>query len=184
MIPGLSTFIACLALPLEIGILLGVGLNVIFILYHAARPKINVERLTVSFRILFQVYIIFITNIHPQSPAGTEYLIITPDRCLIFPSVDYVRNLVTKHSIRQSLPVVIDCSHVYGADYTAAMVIGSITQDFAKRDQPLFFYNLKPSVCTVFEGLSPVDFVVYYREEDLDELMKEKAYKPKQVLSA
>lgn len=164
LIPGLGTFIACLALPLEIGILLGVGLNVIFILYHAARPKINVERLT--------------------SPAGTEYLIITPDRCLIFPSVDYVRNLVTKHSIRQSLPVVIDCSHVYGADYTAATVIESISQDFAKRDQPLFFYNLKPSVCAIFEGLSPVDFVVYYREEDLDELMREKAYKPKQVLSA
>lgn len=35
---------------------------------------------------------------------------ITPDRCLIFPSVDYVRNLVTKHSIKQSLPVVIDCT--------------------------------------------------------------------------
>ncbi|XP_053688571.1 sodium-independent sulfate anion transporter [Sabethes cyaneus] len=164
LIPGLGTFIACLALPLEIGILLGVGLNVVFILYHAARPKISVERLT--------------------SPAGTEYLIITPDRCLIFPSVDYVRNLVTKHSIRQSLPVVIDCSHVYGADYTAATVIDSITQDFAKRDQPLFFYNLKPSVCAIFEGLSPVDFIVYYREEDLDLLMKERAYKPKQVLSA
>lgn len=119
-----------------------------------------------------------------QSPGGTEYLIITPDRCLIFPSVDYVRNLVTKHSIRQSLPVVIDCSHVYGADYTAATVIDSITADFTKRDQPLFFYNLKPSVCAVFEGLSPVDFVVYYREEHLDELLKERAYKPKQVLSA
>lgn len=125
-----------------------------------------------------------INSFFRQSPAGTEYLIITPDRCLIFPSVDYVRNLVTKHSIRQSLPVVIDCSHVYGADYTAATVIESITQDFAKRDQPLFFYNLKPSVCAVFEGLSPVDFIVYYREEDLDELMREKAYKPKQVLSA
>lgn len=48
LIPGLSTFIACLALPLEMGILVGVGLNVIFILYHAARPKISVERLTVS----------------------------------------------------------------------------------------------------------------------------------------
>ncbi|XP_055588367.1 sodium-independent sulfate anion transporter [Uranotaenia lowii] len=164
LVPGLGTFIACLALPLEMGILLGVGLNVVFILYHAARPKISVERLT--------------------SPGGTEYLIITPDRCLIFPSVDYVRNLVTKQSIRQSLPVVIDCSHVYGADFTAATVIDSLTQDFAKRNQPLFFYNLKPSVCAVFEGLSPVDFVVYYREEDLDELMRERAYKPKEVLSA
>ena len=49
LIPGLGTFIACLVLQLEVGILCGVGLNVLFILYHAARPKISVEKLTVSF---------------------------------------------------------------------------------------------------------------------------------------
>lgn len=47
LIPGLGTFIACLVLQLEIGILCGVGLNIMFILYHAARPKISVEKLTV-----------------------------------------------------------------------------------------------------------------------------------------
>ena len=139
-------------MPLEIGLLFGIGLNIIFILYHAARPKIATETLTTR--------------------EGTEYLIITPDRCLIFPSADYVRNLVTKSSMKQSLPVVIDCSHIYGADFTAATVIENITHDFAKRGQPIFFYNLKPSVCAVFEGLSPVDFVVYYREEDLDDLLR------------
>lgn len=108
---------------------------------------------------------------------------ITPDRCLIFPSVDYVRNLVTKQSIKQNLPVVIDCSHIYGADYTAATVITIITKDFASRDQPLFFYNLKPSVCAVFEGLAPVEFTVYYCEEMLDELLRRKSTAPKEVLS-
>uniref|UniRef100_A0A1B0CLE2 Uncharacterized protein n=1 Tax=Lutzomyia longipalpis TaxID=7200 RepID=A0A1B0CLE2_LUTLO len=160
LIPGLGTFIACLALPLEMGILLGVGLNMVFILYHAARPKISVESLV--------------------SPGGIPYIIITPDRCLIFPSVDYVRNLVTKHSRKQNLPIVIDCSHVYGADYTAATVVSLLTQDFAARKQPLYFYNLKPSVCSVFEGLSPVDFVVYYREEKIDELLRD--YKLKSVI--
>ncbi|KAF5293672.1 hypothetical protein FQA39_LY03157 [Lamprigera yunnana] len=133
LIPGLGTFIACLVLPLEIGILIGIGVNLLFILYHAARPKITVERL--------------------MSGNGVEYLMLTPDRCLIFPSVDYVRNLVTKHSIRQAAPAVIDCSHIYGADYTAATVIETLTKDFASRDQPLIFYNLKPSVCAVFEEM-------------------------------
>lgn len=123
-----------------------------------------------------------LTLISQQSPAGTQYLIITPDRCLIFPSVDYVRNLVTKHSRKQNLPIVIDCSHVYGADYTAATVISLLTQDFAKKKQPLYFYNLKPSVCSVFEGLSPVDFVVYYREEKIDDLLRE--YKLKSVIES
>lgn len=47
LLPGLGTFVACLVLQLEVGILCGVGLNVLFILYHAARPKISVEKLTV-----------------------------------------------------------------------------------------------------------------------------------------
>lgn len=96
----------------------------------------------------------------------------TPDRCLIFPSVDYVRNLVTKHSIRQKVPVVIDCSHIYGADYTAATVVESLTADFASRNQLLLFFNLKPCVSSVFEGLSPKEFIVYYNKEEIDQLLK------------
>ena len=109
-----------------------------------------------------------------QTHNDIEYMMLTPDRCLIFPSVDYVRRLVTKHSMRQRIPVVIDCSHIYGADFTAAQVIESLTKDFASRDQPLYFYNLKPSVCSVFEGVSPVDFKVVYTEDQLDLLLKEK----------
>lgn len=110
---------------------------------------------------------------------------LTPDRCLIFPSADYVRNLVTKHSIRQAAPAVIDCSHIYGADYTAATVIETLTKTFAARDQTLIFYNLKPSVSSVFEGLSPKEFVVCYNEDDLDRLLKNKeTFKPKPILSS
>ncbi|XP_011496529.1 PREDICTED: sodium-independent sulfate anion transporter [Ceratosolen solmsi marchali] len=165
LIPGVGTFIACLVLQLEVGIACGVGLNVMFILYHAARPKISVEKL--------------------KSRRGVNYLMLTPDRCLIFPSVDYVRNLVTKYSRRlgsESTPVVIDCTHIYGADFTAAKVIESLTKDFAARGQPLFFYNLKPSVFAVFEGVAPKDFVVYYTEEVLDDLLKERASLTKQTL--
>ncbi|XP_025992190.1 sodium-independent sulfate anion transporter isoform X2 [Solenopsis invicta] len=164
LIPGLGTFIACLVLQLEIGILCGVGINILFILYHAARPKISVEKL--------------------KTHHGIEYLMLTPDRCLIFPSVEYVRNLVTKYSRRAesvAMPVVIDCSHIYGADYTAATVIEILTKDFAKRGQPLFFYNLKPSVYAVFEGVEPTDFVVYYNQETLDDLLKEKGWKMRQT---
>jgi len=93
--------------------------------------------------------------------------------------VDYVRNLVTKYSrttASVATPVVIDCSHIYGADFTAATVIESLTKDFAARGQPLFFYNLKPSVYAVFEGVEPTDFVVYYTQEALDDLLKERGY--------
>ncbi|XP_050432121.1 sodium-independent sulfate anion transporter-like [Adelges cooleyi] len=155
LIPGLSTFVACLLLPLEIGVLVGIGLNLMSILYHAARPKISIQ-------------------IH-NSRAGVKYLMLTPDRCLVFPSADYVRNLVTKHSLKRDMPVVIDCSHVYGADFTAAKVIEMLSQDFSNRGQALFFYNLKPSVVEVFKGVQPKDFVLYYHKKELDRLLAKRA---------
>jgi sodium-independent sulfate anion transporter 11 len=51
-------------------------------------------------------------------------------------------------------------------------VIECITQDFSARKQPLFFYNLKPSLVAVFKGLKPKDFVVYYSEDELDNLIR------------
>jgi len=48
LIPGLGAFFACLVLPLQLGILVGIGINVVFILYQAARPKLRIETLSVS----------------------------------------------------------------------------------------------------------------------------------------
>lgn len=48
LVPGIAAFIACLVLPIELGILVGIGINIVFILYHASRPKIHMEKLIVS----------------------------------------------------------------------------------------------------------------------------------------
>lgn len=111
-----------------------------------------------------------------QTPSkGTKYLLLTPDRCLIFPSVDYVRNLINKQGLRSQVPVVIDCSHIYGADYTAAKVVETLLKDFHKRKQPLLFFNLKPSVCSVFEGVS-LDYKLYYDFETLEKALEEQNF--------
>ncbi|XP_011562861.2 sodium-independent sulfate anion transporter isoform X1 [Plutella xylostella] len=155
LIPGVGTFILCLTLPLELGILTGVVVNIIFILYHAARPKFSVEML--------------------KTERGIEYLMVTPDRCLMFPSVEYVRRLVTKCAGGAgggSMPVVLECTHIYSADYTAAKSIERLTADFHDRRQPLYFYNVKPSVCSIFEAVAkPEHFVVFYEDEELDRLL-------------
>ncbi|KRG00735.1 uncharacterized protein Dmoj_GI23990, isoform B [Drosophila mojavensis] len=159
LVPGIGTFVACLVLPLECGILIGIGINVIFILYNVARPKLSFELLLTQ--------------------SGIEYLMITPDRCLIFPSVEYVRNWVNKHSIRQNVPVVVDASHVYGADFTTATVVGSLISDFQQRQQLLFFYNLKPTIYELFKQVSAAQLVVYYQEHQLENLLKERNYSQK-----
>ncbi|XP_059619978.1 sodium-independent sulfate anion transporter-like [Phlebotomus argentipes] len=154
LLPGIAAFIACLALPLEFGILVGIGINVIFILYHSARPKISVE-------------------LCATTGVNSKYLMITPDRCLIFPSTEYVRNLVNKQGLKSQTPVVIDCSHIYGADYTAATVVETLVSDFESRNQKILFYNLKPSVLHVFEGVDN-KILVYYDFDALERMINEK----------
>lgn len=113
-----------------------------------------------------------IFSLFQQTYAGTKYLMLTPDRCLIFPSVDYVKNLVNKLGSKSQVPVVIDCTHIYGADFTAATVIETLVTDFSARNQMLIFYNLKPSVGQVFEGVDidlPVQYDLVSLERAIDE---------------
>lgn len=91
---------------------------------------------------------------------------------MIFPSVDYVRNLINKQGLRSQVPVVIDCTHIYGADFTAAKVVETLLKDFNHRKQTIMFFNLKPSVCAVFEGVD-LDYKLYYDFEALERAIEE-----------
>ncbi|XP_063231704.1 sodium-independent sulfate anion transporter-like isoform X2 [Bacillus rossius redtenbacheri] len=155
LIPAFATFISCLCIRLELGIVIGIGINVLFLLYASARPTVRVEKVT--------------------SSSGCEYLLITPDRSLVFPSVEYVRSVVSKAGVKQgssSTPVVIDSRHIQGADFTAAKGIKSLIEDFVKRKQPLLFYNLKQSVEEIFQGVQPKEFNCCHNEVELNELLK------------
>ncbi|XP_017470316.1 PREDICTED: sodium-independent sulfate anion transporter-like [Rhagoletis zephyria] len=152
LIPYFVALVACLVMPLEVGILLGIGVNLLFILYHSARPKVRLETL--------------------ETHDGIKFIKLTPDRCLIFPSVEFVRNIVLKFGNKTTLPAVIDCTYVYGADYTAAKVISSLIEDFKQRNQKIIFYNLKPHLVQIFEGLN-VNLVLCYNTDALMQALKD-----------
>lgn len=48
LIPMTVTFVAGLVLGLDYGMLIGIGVNLTFIFYNSARPKVQVRSLTVS----------------------------------------------------------------------------------------------------------------------------------------
>ncbi|XP_025414035.1 sodium-independent sulfate anion transporter-like isoform X2 [Sipha flava] len=155
LIPAFATFLCSLLIRLEIGIVVGIAINVIILLYTLARPSVHVEK--------------------QQSEFGYEYLVITPDRSLVFPSVEYVRAVVSKAGLKQglsSIPVVMDCRHIQGADFTAAKGIKSLIDDFVRRNQPLVFYNVKPSVISIFQGVRPAEFNYCATEQHLHEMLK------------
>lgn len=152
LIPGFGAFIACLVFPLQVGIFVGIGINMVFILYYSARPKVNLKALETS--------------------SGQTFLMLTPDRCLIFPSVEFVKNVINKSGMKTSVPVVVDCTYVYGADYTAAKAVAMMVRDFKSRNQKIVFYNLKPSVARVFEGVASNLILCYSKSELESELTK------------
>ncbi|XP_076289246.1 sodium-independent sulfate anion transporter [Lasioglossum baleicum] len=155
LIPALATFLCCLFIRLEIGIVIGIGINVLFLLYASARPSLRVHKNT--------------------SVNGCEYLVITPDRSLVFPSVEYVRAVISKQGTKQgtAVPVVIDSTHIQAADFTAAKGVKNLTEDFSKRGQPLIFYNLKPSVIEIFKGVKPSVLRCSSNEHELNDSLKE-----------
>ncbi|CAB3363911.1 Hypothetical predicted protein [Cloeon dipterum] len=160
LVPALLTFFSCLLIRLELGILIGIMVNVCFLLYASARPKVTVERL--------------------MATSGLEYLLMTPDRSLAFPSVEYVRALVLKAGLKLGdnyLPVVIECRHIQAADFTAAEGVKQMIDDFHQRDQQILFYHVKPKIVKIFQGVNPKGFRYCNNEDELNEVLKECASK-------
>ena len=56
LIPLAVTFIACLGIGLDYGMLMGIGINLVFILYNSARPKVRVHNFTVSLLLVKYIY--------------------------------------------------------------------------------------------------------------------------------
>lgn len=102
LIPFLTTVLCCLFISLEKGILIGIGVNLLFILYAAARPKIKftTEKLT--------------------NYQG-DVLVITPKDTLYFPAAEYLRDTVLEYE-GEKLLVVLDGKYIRNIDSTVAKV--------------------------------------------------------------
>lgn len=151
-----ATFVLCLAIGVEYGILVGVAINIVFLLYPSARPSIHVEQNTTA--------------------SGISYLMVTLGNSLYFPAVDFIRASVGRAGIKQGasqLPVVVDCRFILGADYTAAKGIASLIDDFHKRKQRLLFYKPRAAVLSVLHGVGLEDFVHVNSQEQLDSTLKD-----------
>ena len=98
----------------------------------------------------------------------------SPDRALTFPSINYVRNVINKAATRPpcnpSIPVVLDCSHISSADFTAAKGFKAMISDFKMRGQELIFYNTQESVLDTFVGAN-VEFNVVHSIAELHECL-------------
>ncbi|XP_044731864.1 sodium-independent sulfate anion transporter [Chrysoperla carnea] len=157
LVPTFVTFVLCLAMGVEYGILVGVAINILILLYPSARPSIHVEK--------------------KMTNHGAEYLLITPGNSLYFPAVDFIRASVGKAGVKlgsSQLPVIVDCRFVLGADFTAAKGIAALIDDFNKRKQMIYFFRPRDDVIAVFKGAALEDFQYVTTHSELDYILYSK----------
>ncbi|GAB1859022.1 Sodium-independent sulfate anion transporter [Camponotus japonicus] len=154
LIPMFVTFLFCLIIGVEYGILLGVGINLMFLLYPSARPTVHIDKCTTD--------------------SGADYLLVTPGNSLYFPAVDFIKQSVGNAAIKQGssqVPVVVDCRYILGADFTAAKGIKTLINEFSSRKQALYFYNPRSDVVTVLKGACGDEFQYVSTQEELSYLL-------------
>lgn len=138
IIPLICTLVACLAYSIEFGILIGIAVNLTFVLYNIARPNIHVYNRKVCVRacvcldcIFFHLVYQIDIDIHHCFHflfeiikfMDQELLVLMPDQSLTFSSADHIKYKLLKYAIQStSTFVVIDGRYVRTIDATVAKV--------------------------------------------------------------
>ncbi|KAL6261737.1 hypothetical protein P5V15_006826 [Pogonomyrmex californicus] len=122
LVPLIVTLLCCLAVGLEYGMIAGIAVNLILLLYFAARPGLLIEERIVD---------------------GLTVLFVSPKQSLSFPAAEYLRERVMSWCDKRptSLPVIVEGRHVLRIDATVAKNLALLLSDLAARDQKLIFWN-------------------------------------------
>ncbi|PSN38149.1 Sodium-independent sulfate anion transporter [Blattella germanica] len=154
LIPLAFTFFASLGFGLDYGMLIGIGVNLMFILYNSARPKINIRNLT--------------TESH-------DILLVTLDWGLAFPAAEYIRDTVFEHCLTtdKDVLVLIDGSSVNQIDSTVAKNLQLLVEDIETRKQKIVFWKWRPSAEIVCRGINKKMSKYFNYDDDLESLLQE-----------
>lgn len=142
------TFFVCLFMGIEHGILIGIGVSLIVLMYNTARPRISIEKTVIN---------------------DKEVVIVRPDRMLNFPSVEYLRYRIFKATRdNETVPIILDGMYLCTLDFTVTECVKELIDQFQERNQVLIFINLKPKVIRKIDTLGPKVFIHFPTREDLE----------------
>lgn len=149
----LGTIIVCLAIGVELGLLFGVILNIMHLLYMWARP---------------------VTQLKIDEVDGMQYIRITPNLGMFFPGIDHLRERanMASESAEYQVPVLIDCSKFTGLDYTSAQGICGLATDLGKQRQVLILHNLDHSLQSF---IASENVIFSHKESTLKEILTQES---------
>lgn len=128
----LITLLISLFFTVEIGLLVGICANIIHLALMWSRPKLKIELI---------------------KSKGVEFVLITPNNGLYFPAIDYLyREImrIPKQEGYSKIPLVINCAHLKGLDYTAAKGLSLISSEIQANDQRFIVLSSSEKMRYVF----------------------------------
>ena len=136
---------------MDYGIIVGIVMNLLFILQKTARPSIKCELIKQGNRFL---------------------LLVTPDQSLFFSSTEHLRNKITKNIHMQDLveAVVIDGHYIHHLDSTVATGIQSLIKDLAYVEKKVILWNWKTEPMGVMYRINSDLEQSFIRAENIDEV--------------
>jgi len=141
LIPFGTTFLSCLLINIEYGILIGAQVHLMLLAFDASRSKIACRR------------------IEGGSVLNGEKFVLRVDRNLYFPAVDRFRNALTKAAYSESSlrTIVIDFALVTQVDYTSLKMLKSMLSALEKKGEQYEFINVSENVKKSLQSVLAAD---------------------------
>uniref|UniRef100_A0A8D0DHI3 Sodium-independent sulfate anion transporter n=1 Tax=Salvator merianae TaxID=96440 RepID=A0A8D0DHI3_SALMN len=148
LVPLCLTFLLCFW-EVQYGIIAGVLVSIILLLYPVARPQIKILK--------------------------HEVLLIQPGSGLNFPAIEFLRDTMYKQVFSESRwhSVILDCSHVSSIDYTVVLGLSELLQEFQQRRQSLIFIGLQAHVLQVLTAAELEGFCHFPSLKDAEQSLGE-----------
>jgi sodium-independent sulfate anion transporter 11 len=148
LIPFLTTFISTILLGADYGLLIGVAVNIIFVLYASARPKFDIDNEKLS---------------NGQGNA----VVITPKDTLYFPAAEYLRDTALDLE-GDNITVIINGKYVRSIDITVAKSIAALSKEVALKKQKIVLLDFKQSVIRVCVGVDKTLNDFFFNQDDCE----------------
>ncbi|KAM9371459.1 sodium-independent sulfate anion transporter [Phaethornis superciliosus] len=145
LVPLCVTFLLCFW-EVQYGILAGLMVSGILLLYSIARPSIKVSE--------------------------GDVLLVQPGSSLHFPAIKCLQDIVCSHALAAPSPprsIILDCCHISSIDYTVVVGLAELLQELHNHGLSLIFCSLQDPVLQVLLSADLEGFQHFSRREEAEQ---------------
>ncbi|XP_030764462.1 sodium-independent sulfate anion transporter-like [Sitophilus oryzae] len=151
LIPFIITFVSCLLIGIELGILIGILVEICKLMYFTARPKILTSK---------------------KITGNKTYLKMVLTSSVFFSSAEHIREKIVQYatSTKSNVSIVlVDCTNVISLDYTAGKCFSLIADDLQKKGTSVAFLVSRDRIIKTLENCGNKNFTIFQTEYDFEQ---------------